>query len=34
VLISAGVFAAISVAKRGVAPTLTLPVDEPVEQEA
>jgi zinc transport system permease protein len=34
VLITAGVFAAISVAKRGVAPTLTLPVDEPVEQEA
>jgi zinc transport system permease protein len=34
VLITAGVFAVISVAKRGVAPRLPLPVDEPVEQEA
>jgi len=34
VLITAGVFAVISIAKRGVAPRLPLPVDEPVEQEA
>jgi zinc transport system permease protein len=34
VLITAGVFSVVAIAKRGVAPRLPLPVDEPVEQEA
>jgi zinc transport system permease protein len=33
VLITAGVFALVAIVKRGVAPGLTLPADEPVEQE-
>ena len=34
VLITAGVFAFVAIVKRGVAPRLPLPVDEPAEQEA